>query len=148
MTLQKIHYMMPAASYLVLLDGTKVLLSRRFNTGFEDGNYSLIAGHVDEGESFTQTMIREAEEEAGIIVTPEQVEVAHVMHRKNSDAVRVNVFFVARQWQGQPEIKEPDKCDDLSWFEMNGLPANVIPYIKQAVESIKNRVFYSEYGWE
>jgi len=53
------HMNIPA-SYLVLInDEEKVLLLRRYNTGFKDGMYSLVAGHVDEGENFTQALIRE-----------------------------------------------------------------------------------------
>ena len=36
-----------SAVYLVLIEDGKILLSRRFNTGFEDGNYSLPSGHLD-----------------------------------------------------------------------------------------------------
>jgi len=48
------------ASYLVLFKENKVLLLKRFNTGYEDDKYSMIAGHVDEGESFSEAIIREA----------------------------------------------------------------------------------------
>ncbi|PIP75163.1 hypothetical protein COW86_05335 [Candidatus Kuenenbacteria bacterium CG22_combo_CG10-13_8_21_14_all_39_9] len=44
---------------------------------------------------------------------------ANVMHRNSRTAEnnkKVDVFFVARQWQGEPQNKEPHKCDDLSWF--------------------------------
>ena len=126
------------------------MLLRRFDTGYEDGKYSMVAGHVDRGETFTQCIIREAKEEAGIVLKPEDLEVAHVMHR-NSDTAenneRVDIFFVARQWQGEPQNNEPHKCDDLSWFNLDNLPDNIIPYIGQALESIKNKIYYSEHGW-
>ena len=54
------------AVYLLLLREGHVLLLRRHNTGYEDGNYSVIAGHVDPGERVTQALVREAAEEAGI----------------------------------------------------------------------------------
>ena len=105
----------------------------------------------DQGETFTQCIIREAEEEVGIVLKPEDLEVVHVMHRNSGtaeDNERVDVFFTARQWQGEPQNREPHKCDDVSWFNLDELPDNVIPYIKQAIEGIKNRVYYSEYGWQ
>lgn len=143
------HKIIPA-SYLALIKDNKILLLRRFNTGYEDGKYSMVAGHVDEGETFTQCIIREAEEEAGVILKPENLKVAHVMCRNSGlaeDNERVDIFFVAGKWDGEIENKEPQKCDDLSWFDLNNVPSNAIPYIKQAIDCIKNGVFYSEEGY-
>lgn len=141
------------ASYLVLIKDGKVLLSRRFNTGYMDGNYSLPAGHVDKGETFTHCIIRESKEEIGIDLSPEDLKVSHLMHRFSGAqwgdlGYRIDVFFTSDKWQGDIVNKEPDKCDDLSWHNLNNLPNNIIPYIRQALEGINKKIFYSELGWE
>jgi 8-oxo-dGTP pyrophosphatase MutT (NUDIX family) len=140
-----------SASYLTLFKDNKVLLLRRFNTGYEDGNYSMVAGHVDSGETFTQCVIREAEEEAGILLKPEDLKVVHVMHRNSGteeNNERVDVFFIAEKWDGEIVNKEPHRCDDLSWFDLDALPSNIIPYVNQAIKGIKNKNYYSEHGWQ
>lgn len=144
------HHNIPAA-YLTLFRDNKILLLRRFNTGYEDGKYSMVAGHVEPNETFTQCIIREAEEEAGILLKPEDLKVVHVMHRNPGDTEnneRVDVFFIAEKWDGEIENREPHKCDDLSWFDLDNIPHNVIPHIKQAIDGIRNKIFYSESGWE
>lgn len=148
--MKKRHQNIPA-SYLVLLKDDQVLLSRRFNTGYEDGKYSLVAGHVDPGETFTQCIIREAREEAGIVLDPEDLKAVHFMHRdsrKKELNERIDVFFLAEDWQGTPKNKEPKKCDDLSWFNLDDLPQNTLPYIKEALKNIQNKSYYSEFGWK
>ena len=61
---------LPVAVHLFFLRDKQILLLHRFNTGYEDGNYSVVAGHVDAGESVMQAAIREAREEVGIILDP------------------------------------------------------------------------------
>ena len=115
------HMNIPA-SYLVLMNERgQVLLLRRFNTGFKDGMYSLVVGHVDAGETFTQALVREVREEAGIFVLPEDAEVVHLMNRKSDTdgSERTDVFFVVRKWSGEITNCEPGKCDELSWFDMD-----------------------------
>lgn len=145
------------ASYLVLIKDGKILLQRRFNTGFQDGKYSLPAGHVEKGETFTQCVIREIKEEVGIDLTPEDLKMVHVMHRDSridhpqgvAEGIneRMDMFFTAEKWQGDPKIMELDKCDDLNWFDLDNLPENIIPYVRQAIDCIKNKIIYSEFGW-
>ena len=143
------HTIIPA-SYLVLKQENKILLIRRFNTGFEDGKYSMIAGHVDQGETFTEAIIREAREEAGITLASEDVRLVHMMHRKSYiDAEeRVDAYFLAETWEGTLKNNEPEKCDDFSWFPLDELPQNTIPYIKTALQNVQQQIFYSEYGWK
>jgi len=134
-----------AASYLYLRDGNKVLLQRRLNTGYQDGNYSFVAGHVDSGETFTQAMLREAREEANIIIEPEHLHAKHIMHCLFKDVVYVDTYFIADSWSGQVKNLEEHKCDELGWFDVNDLPSNTIDRIRLAISSIEKGVAYSEY---
>ena len=145
----KNHFSIPCASYLLLVDNNKVLLLRRFNTGYRDGMYSLVAGHLEEKETPEQCMIREAEEEVGILLKPEDLKVVHVMHRidKEYGGQRVDYFLTAKQWQGTPRNMEPHKCDDLSWFTVQNLPPNTLDYIQHVIVSWSKGIFYSDFGF-
>jgi len=135
-----------ASVYLLFVKDGKILLLRRANTGYEDGNYSLVAGHLDAHESLTHAVVREAKEESGVDIDPNDIEVKTTMHRKQNDE-RVDFFFEAKKWRGEPKNTEPDKCDDLSWFALNNLPVNTIPYIRQAIDCYRKDIIYSEFGW-
>jgi 8-oxo-dGTP diphosphatase len=132
------------AVHLLLLREQEVLLLRRHNTGYEDGNYSVIAGHLDGNETATQAMVREAFEEAGIRVVPADLRFVHVMHRKEADE-RIDLFFTANRWQGEPEIREPEKCSELRWAALNTLPTNTVPYVRAALEHVRNHRVYAEF---
>jgi len=144
--MEKERHKITPASYLVLIKKNKILLQRRFNTGYEDGKYSVVAGHIDKGETFTKAIIREVKEEAGITLQAEDLSVVHVMNRNIKDNERIDIFFIAEKWTGNIENKEPNKCDDLSWFDLDNMPDNVIPYIKEAINCIKNKIIYSEFS--
>ena len=109
-----------------------------------NGKYSLIAGHIDGNESVSQTMIREAQEEAGIKIKKSDLELATVIHRMSPDREYIDFFFVGKKWIGSPTIMEPDKCDDMSWFSLNDLPNNLLPYIREAISNYQNKISFSE----
>ncbi|MDQ6626333.1 MAG: NUDIX domain-containing protein [Verrucomicrobiota bacterium] len=132
-------------AHLLLLRESDVLLLRRQNTGYEDGNYSVIAGHIETGETPRQGVAREASEEAGLTIDLQDLTFCHFMHRKCNEE-RVSFFFTARRWLGEPRNLEPNKCSGLSWFPVNKLPNNVIPYIKHAIEAMLRGEVYSERG--
>ena len=73
-------------------ENEKILLLRRKNTGFFDGSYSVIAGHIDETETATHAIEREAMEEAGITVDNDSLRLVHTMHRKSTEE-RIDLFF-------------------------------------------------------
>lgn len=133
-------------SHLFLLHKKQILLSRRCNTGYRDGQYSVPAGHIEENESATEAIIREAKEENGINIKAKNLTLIHVMHRHENDK-RIDFFFTTKKWQGKLENKEPHKCDHLDWFNLNKLPRNIVPYIEQAINCVLKKQIYSEYGW-
>lgn len=131
--------------HLFIFDGDQILLMRRKNTGYRDGWYSVVAGHVEARESATHAMIREAKEEIGIELRQDWLRLVHVMHRFENQE-RVDFFFKALKFLGEPKILE-DKADDLRWFPVNNLPKNTVPYVKQAIDMTLKGEIYSEYGW-
>lgn len=136
-----------SAVYLVLIKDAKVLLLRRYNTGWSDGKYSLLAGHVDGNESLTTAMAREAQEEAGIVLRKEDISFAHVMHRVSNEEY-LDFFFTASKWEGNPMNTEPNKCDDMQWFPLDKLPENTLPYIRNVIEDINKGITFSEIDWK
>lgn len=132
--------------YLILIQDNKILLLRRYNTGYEDGNYGLPSGHLEDNESAARALCREVKEEINIKLKPQDLKLIQVLHRKESDN-RIDLFFITKSYQGIPKNNEPDKCDEINWFSINHLPPNTIPYIKKAIKNYFKKVFYSEIGW-
>lgn len=135
------------ASYLVLQRDNEVLLMKRKNTGFKDGMYSLVAGHVDDGENYKQAMVREAKEEAGIKIDKKDLETLTVMHRKSEGRTYVDIFFKTQSWEGDIENREPEKCSELSWYETDDLPENTVYYVEKVLKGLNNGMSYQELGW-
>lgn len=138
------HFTFVAEVHLVLPRGPEQLLLLRQNTGYMDGHWSLVAGHVDGNETFREAMAREAREEAGLDLPPDTLDLVHMMHRL-SDRERISLFFTPRIWHGTPRNMEPEKCAALEWRA--ALPDNTIPYIRRALAHIAQGTSYSEFGW-
>lgn len=138
------------AVYVIFRDGGKVLLLRRANTGYHDGEYSLPAGHVDGGEPAILAACREAKEEVGVVLRPEDLRLVHTMHRFSAEPEpheRIDLFFEAATWQDEITNLEPEKCDELPWVELGKLPDNIIPEVRQALKAYKAGEPYSSFGF-
>lgn len=145
------YYRIHVAVHLLLIRDNKILLLRRYNTGYEDGNYSVVAGHMTGNENVFQAMQREAIEEAGISIKIEDLQAVQVMNRRKPPEEgyeeRIDYFFTAKNWEGEIRIMEPDKCDQLEWFDLDNLPHNMVPYVRQGIEYYNEGIPFTIYGW-
>ena len=123
---------------------TRILLHRRQNTGYQDGKWDIAgSGHVDEGETAKSALSRECKEELGIIVKNEDLTFVHLSHRF-SNRIYYDIYFQVNKFNGIPAIKEPDKCSELQWFDMDLLPDDIIECRKMVIQEFKRKNYYSE----
>ncbi len=133
-----------AAAYVVLCrpggEGYEVLLQLRRGTGFMDEHWATLAGHVDPGESVHEAAVREAAEEAGVTVRQEDLVPLTTIHRfeRGGPAVeqRVDVFFSATRWKGEPSVREPHRAAAMGWFSLHELPEPVVPHERLVLDAL------------
>ena len=131
-----------------MIKNKEILLARRFNTGFHDGDYELPSGHIDGNEPVRKAAAREAFEELGVKINTEDLTVVHVMHRYGEKNERIEFFLVAESWEGEPINAEPEACDEVQWFPMSQLPENMIPKAKFGIEQFLSGATFSEFDWK
>jgi len=140
------HFRPLVAVYLLFVRDGEILLSRRAGTGYMDGMYSLVAGHIDGGETLRIAAAREVQEEAGVDIAVDDLRLKVVMHRPG-DKEYIDFFFEPAKWQGELTNMEPHKCDDLHWFPLDALPDDVVLYVREAIRAYREGVGYVEWGW-
>ncbi len=134
--------------YVILRKQGKLLFTLRENTGFMDGTYALPGGHVEENENFINAAIRETEEEVGVIIPRDKIRLAYTMHRMAANDIRLDLFFEAESWNGNPTNKEPHKHSKIAWLtpqEMAKEP--IMDYQAVVLQAILEKKVYSEWGW-
>ncbi len=143
------HKVIPAV-YVIFRNGNKILLLRRANTGYHDGDYSLPSGHVEPNEPAIKAAVREAKEEVGVDIDSKDLRLVHTLHRYSEDPTpheRIDLYFEAAKWQGQPKNAEPHKCDELRWVPVNDIPTNMTPEVRQALAMIAKGITYSDFDF-
>ena len=143
----KEYFKLIPAAYVILRKDNRLLLLQRANTGYFDGSYSLPAGHFGGGESAVNVAAREAKEEVGVVIKPEDLILKHTLHRISDIPVkneRVDLFFETSKWQGGIKNAEPDRCSELKWVEIKKLPRNMVPEVHQALKKIAAGELFSE----
>ncbi|MFJ8165503.1 NUDIX domain-containing protein [Streptomyces sp. NPDC096136] len=129
-------------------EGQVLLGLRHPDSAYAGGTHHFLAGHCEQ-ESAVACLVREAQEEAGLVIDPADVELAHVVHMvdKPGDQPRVGFVFRARHWTGTPEVREPDRCVSWGWWPADALPEPIVPYTRAAIEGIRAGRPYTELGW-
>ncbi|MEW2626029.1 NUDIX domain-containing protein [Streptomyces sp. NPDC048106] len=129
-------------------DGHVLLGLRHPDSAYAGGSWHVLAGHC-EAEAASACLVREADEEAGIVLEPADIDLVHTVHMRErpTDPPRVQLFFRARRWLGEPKLRELDKCMSWQWWNVKDLPGLIVPYTRAAIEGIQAGRTYTELGW-
>ncbi|GAA1296572.1 NUDIX hydrolase [Saccharothrix xinjiangensis] len=133
---------------LVFLRDNRVLLARRANTGYADGQWNLPSGKLERGEDLVAAAIREAREEVAVELERTAMPLATTVHYLNPEGeARIGFVFRPGRWSSEPRNAEPHKCSELDWFPVGQLPANTVPYSRAAVEQTVDSTPFGLEGW-
>lgn len=129
-----------------------VLLQRSETAKFAQGMWDLPVGKSEPGEPISATAVRELQEETGLIVKPEALKVAHVIHGAwgvEAPNGFLTVVFAAHEWAGEPENREPHKHSQVRWVATDALPGEFVDTTETALRSyLAKGPAVSLHGWQ
>lgn len=127
---------------LILENEGKLLLLEQIREN--GGNYTLVGGTVNKEEFARKSLIREAKEEADIVLLEQDLELVHVLHKRSNKEHRINLYFKANQFLGSVRNVEQHKFRNIHWYDKDCLPENITDTAKQALNNAVKGILYSE----
>jgi len=128
---------------LILYDKGQILLLRQ--TKPNGGNYTLVGGTAEPGETSKEALIRESFEEAGIRLRAEDLQLVHVLEKKFRTGKRRLVFyFKTQRWEGYLKSGEPDKFKKATWFDIENLPEKLTETVHHVLTQYRKGQIFSE----
>jgi 8-oxo-dGTP diphosphatase len=89
-----------------------------------------------------EAALRETREEVGVEIDPADLVPLTAMHRTggNGDPIdeRVDFFFTASRWTGEPALLEPTKAAGLDWYSLDKLPDPVVPHEARVLAAVRD----------
>lgn len=116
---------------IVLKEG-KILLGERL-ASHGAGTYAIPGGHMEFGESFEETALRETAEETGLT----DIEIQDLVCVKSDHVYGrhfVTIGMVAEWKSGEPIAIEPEKARNWQWYSPEELPENIFLPSKAVIE--------------
>ncbi len=129
---------------LILEQEGKVLLLAQ--TSENGGKFTLPGGTVEGKEFAKETLIRECEEEIGIQINPNDLDLIHVLHKKKGKDNRITIYFTTQTYKGTLHAKETEKFRGVTWCSIHRLPVKASITVKHVLAQVKMGERYSEFS--
>ena len=120
---------------MLMKDG-KLLLGKRRNS-HGDGEWALIGGKLEHGESVTDCAHREIMEESGLEI--KNVRFANVINStKYLPKHFVAIGMIADWKSGEPQIFPEERISEWGWFDLDALPDPMFFDSLQVITAYRN----------
>jgi 8-oxo-dGTP diphosphatase len=128
---------------LILYHKGQILLLKQ--TKPNGGNYTLVGGTVEAFETAPQALIREAFEEAGVVLREKDLQLVHVLQKVKNGEQRITLYFKTYRWEGQLMAREVHKFKECEWFHLDKLPKNLTQSIRHVLQKYRDGVPFSAF---
>jgi 8-oxo-dGTP diphosphatase len=107
-----------------------------------EGKWTLPGGKLDFGDGVAAGAAREVLEETGICA--DELELVSVGNEVMHDVHFVTLGFLAKRFEGQPQVMEPDEITEWKWFPLDSLPEPMFPPALKVIVNYKNKQVLGE----
>lgn len=131
-------------SLLYCPEDNTVFLIKRSGSVSNSGKWCVPGGHVEEGESFSQAALREANEEVGGL--PPRQELGVESFNEDDKEIIIYICSVRLTDKNSWNPKLNLEASSYDWFELDAIPSNTFDTIKKTVNklpSLKRLAFYA-----
>ncbi len=132
---------------VIILNHRKEILMGKRKSRHGLGQFSIPGGAVDVGEKLTDCAVREVFEETGLKL--QSVKILGITNNLETffseNTHSLSVIFFCKDYDGEPEIKEPDKHEAWAWHNMNSIPEPHFEASKKALDLYSRLVFNNEW---
>ena len=132
---------------VMILKDNKVLLGKRHEDPEKAssllngaGTWTMPGGKLEFGESFEEGAKRETMEETGI--TLKNVDVICINNDMVETAHFVTIGLFSDDFEGEPQVMEPDEITEWRWFDLKNLPSPIYFPSAKVLENYKQKKFY------
>lgn len=134
---------------IMLIKGGKVLLGKRHENPEKassllkgEGTWTMPGGKLHFQESFEEGAKRELFEETSINLKRAKIICVNNDTVEDAHFITIGLFAEHDDFEGIPEVKEPDEITEWKWFSLDNLPLPIYFPSAKVLENYKKNKFY------
>jgi 8-oxo-dGTP diphosphatase len=134
---------------MVLNENNEVLLGKRHEDAEKadselhgEGTWTMPGGKLHFQEKLKDAAYRETLEETGIKIDKNKLKIISVTDDIVYDNHFVTIGFLCKDFQGKPEVMEPDEITEWNWFDIDNLPSPMYFPSEKVIKNYKENKFY------